>query len=125
MSGVVLAYLGAFSVALWGAVHLVPTRGVIASFGDISPDNKRVVAMEWITEGVSLLFIGVLVAAVTWIDPESVVSLAVYWITAAALFALATVSLFTGFKISFLPYKLCPVIFGASAVLILAGAYVG
>jgi hypothetical protein len=125
MSGVVLAYLGASSVALWGAAHLVPTRNVIAGFGGISEDNRRILAMEWITEGVALLFMGVLVATVTWIDPDSVVSMAVYWVTSGALFALAAVSLFTGFKVSFLPYKLCPFIFGASAVLILAGAFVG
>jgi hypothetical protein len=34
---------------------------------------------------------------------------------------LAFVSFFTGFKISFLPFKLCPVIFITSAVLIILG----
>ena len=79
--------------------------------------------MEWITEGVALIFMGVVITAVTWIDPSSSVSFAVYWITATALVALAGVSLFTGFKVSFLPFKLCPVIFTASAILIVGGAY--
>jgi hypothetical protein len=38
--------------------------------------------------------------------------------------ALALVSLFTGFKVHFLPFKLCPVIFTVSAALILLGAMV-
>jgi hypothetical protein len=80
--------------------------------------------MEWITEGVALLFMGVLVGTVTWVDRESAVSVAVFCLTSGALLALATVSLFTGFRVSFLPYKLCPVIFGASAALILAGAFI-
>ncbi len=123
MNGSVLVYLGSLSVVLWGIAHLIPTRGVIRGFGAISRDNQRIIAMEWITEGVALLFVGTLLAVVTWIDPQSPVSLAVYWASALALVVLAAVSLFTGFRVSFLPYKLCPFIFTASAALTLAGAY--
>jgi hypothetical protein len=35
----------------------------------------------------------------------------------------AFISFLTGFKISFLPFKLCPVIFITSAVLIILGAF--
>jgi hypothetical protein len=80
--------------------------------------------MEWIVEGVSLIFIGVLVASVTTIDPMSVVSKAVFIISAIGLFVLAAVSLFTGFKVNFLPFRLCPFIFSASALLIIAGGFV-
>jgi len=78
--------------------------------------------MEWIVEGVSLIFIGLLVAAVTLIDRTSTVSRAVYWIAFAELNVLSIVSLFTGFKVNFLPFKLCPVIFTASSVLIVLGS---
>jgi hypothetical protein len=77
--------------------------------------------MEWIIEGLALIFIGVLVATVTVIDPSSVVSAAVYLISVIMLLVMAVLSLFTGFKISFLPFKLCPFIFTISAVLILIG----
>lgn len=43
--------------------------------------------------------------------------------SAVALVVLAIVSLFSGFKVNFLPYKLCPAIFGALAVLIIAGTF--
>jgi hypothetical protein len=80
--------------------------------------------MEWIVEGVSLIFVGVLVAVVTAMDYSGAVSKAVYWIAFAMLNTLSIVSLFTGFKISFWPFKLCPVIFSTSSILILLGIIV-
>jgi len=122
MINLVLLYLGAALTGLWGIAHLFPTRSVVKGFGDISLDNQHIITMEWIVEGVSLIFIGVLVAVVTVIDPASIVSKAVYLVSALALIVLASVSLFTGFKVNFLPFKLCPVIFTVSAVLILLGS---
>ena len=78
--------------------------------------------MEWIVEGVALIFIGTVNAIVTAIDHTGSVSLAVYFSSAVALIALALISFFTGFKIRFLPYKLCPLIFLTSAGLIMLGA---
>jgi hypothetical protein len=121
MGNQILLYLGAFLTFFWGVAHLFPTRAVVEGFGEISQDNKRIIAMEWIVEGVSLIFIGLLVAAVTWIDRSSTVTSVIYWICFAELNALSIVSLLTGFKISFLPFKLCPVIFTGSSILILLG----
>ena len=121
MADQILLYLGAALTVVWGIAHLFPTKSVVQDFGDISLDNKRIITMEWIIEGVALIFIGVLVCAVTIIDPTSVVSKVVYAISICGLLVLALVSLFTGFRISFLPFKLCPFIFTASAVLILLG----
>jgi len=118
---ILLLYLGAAFTALWGIAHLFPTKSVVKGFGAISIDNQRIITMEWIVEGVSLIFIGVLVGIVTYIDPVSVVSKAVYIISAIALVVLAIVSLFTGFKVKLIPFKLCPFIFTASALMILVG----
>ena len=117
----ILLYLGSGLTLIWGVAHLFPTKSVVQGFGEISIDNKRIVTMEWIIEGLALIFIGVLVATVTVIDPSSVVSAAVYLISVIMLLVMAVLSLFTGFKISFLPFKLCPFIFTTSAVLILIG----
>lgn len=118
----VLLYAGSAFIAFWGIAHLFPTKSVVAGFGDISVDNRRIITMEWIVEGVALIFIGAINAIVTAIDHTSSISLAIYFSSAVALISLALVSFFTGFKISFLPYKLCPVIFTTSAVLIMLGA---
>lgn len=124
MSGELLTLVGSATVIVWGVAHLTATGGVVESFGEISADNRRILAMEWITEGAALIFAGLVVAGAAWVGPEGAVSLVVSWITAGFLISLAVVSLFTGFKVSFLPFRLCPFIFTASAVLILLGAYI-
>ncbi len=121
MMDLILLYLGSGLTVIWGVAHLFPTKSVVHGFGEISIDNKRIITMEWIIEGLSLIFIGVLVARVTVIDSSNVVSTAVYLISVIMLLVMAVLSLFTGFKISFLPFKLCPIIFTTSAVLILIG----
>ena len=118
----ILAYIGAGFVAFWGIAHLFPTKNVVADFGDISEDNRNIITMEWIVEGVALIFIGVLVATVTIVDAASPVTRAVYWLAVIGLNVLSVVSLFTGFKVNFIPFKLCPVIFTGASILILLGA---
>ncbi|MEW5924270.1 MAG: hypothetical protein AB1746_09805 [Candidatus Zixiibacteriota bacterium] len=80
--------------------------------------------MEWIIEGVALIFLGIMVAAVTHIDYRSNISLAVYWISFIMLNTLSLVSLMTGSRIKFLPFKLCPLIFTTSSLLIILGALI-
>ena len=63
------------------------------------------------------------VAAATAVDPGAAVSSAVYAVAIGTLVVLAVVSLFTGFKVAFLPFRLCPLIFGVSAALIAWGAW--
>jgi hypothetical protein len=118
----ILLYLGAGFTCVWGIAHLFATKSVVQGFGEISLDNKRIITMEWIVEGVSLIFIGLLVAAVTMVDRGSTVSKVIFGICFAELNVLSIVSLFTGFKINFLPFKLCPVIFTGSSILILLGS---
>jgi hypothetical protein len=121
MLGSIILFTASGLTALWGIAHVFATRGVVRGFGEISRDNRRIITMEWIVEGVALVTIAAFVAAATAIDPASAVSSGSYLVAAAALIVLAVVSLFTGFKIAFLPFRLCPVIFGASAVLFVVG----
>ena len=120
----VLLYSGSVFISFWGIAHLFPTRAVVSGFGDITPDNRRIIAMEWIVEGIALIFIGAINAIVTVIDHTSPASLAVYLVSAVVLLVLALVSFFTGFKIAFVPFKLCPVIFITSAVLFAMGGLI-
>jgi hypothetical protein len=117
----ILLYSGSAFIAFWGIAHLFPTRSVISGFGEISVDNKRIITMEWIVEGIALIFIGAINAVVTAVDHTSSISLVIYLSSVVVLLVLALVSFLTGFKISFLPFKLCPVIFITSAVLIVLG----
>ena len=56
MISFVLYIVGAAVIILWGIAHIVPTAKVIAGFGDISADNRRIIMMEWLAEGVVLCF---------------------------------------------------------------------
>lgn len=120
-----LLYVAAAMTALWGIAHVLPTRSVVRGFGEISLDNKRIVTMEWILEGVALIFIGVLIATVTAVDATTMVARSVYVISAIGLLVLAVISFFTGFRVKFLPFMLCPFIFTASSALILVGGLAG
>jgi hypothetical protein len=123
MTGNVLLCLASLLTVMWGVAHLFPTKNVVKGFGDISLDNQRVITMEWINEGATLIFICVLTAAVTLVDPTSLVARTVYWLAIGMLVVLSIISLFTGFKVNFLPYRLCPIIFTGSAILIFLGMY--
>lgn len=120
----ILLYLGSVLPFFWGIAHLFPTRAVVGGFGDISPDNRHIITMEWLVEGVSLIFIGVLAASVTYLGRTSAIATAVYWLCVAVLNALSIISLFTGFRIHVLPFRLCPFIFTGSAILMLLGRYI-
>jgi len=121
MYGESLLYAGAALPFIWGLAHLFPTKSVVRGFGDVSTDNKNIIAMEWIIEGIALIFIGVLVAVVTYVDPAAAASGAVYILSSIALITLAIVSLFTGFRVNFLPFRLCPFIFASAAIFITLG----
>ena len=117
-----LVYLGGSLTIIWGISHLFPTGNVIKGFGNISADNVHIIKMEWINEGMTLIFIGFLTIIVTAISSTEIrVIKAVYLITFLMLIAMSVLSLFTGFKIDFLPFRLCPLIFTISGLLILQG----
>jgi len=117
----ILLYVASGMTGLWGVSHLFATTGVVKGFGAITTDNKRIITMEWIVEGVAFLSIAALVAVVTAIEPYASVSRAVYAVAIGTLIVLAIVSFFTGFKIAFLPFRLCPFILAISAILIALG----
>ena len=119
----VVLYVASAMTGLWGVAHLFATTGVVAGFGDLTADNRRIITMEWIVEGIALISTAAFVAVAAAISPQAAVASAVYAVATATLVVLALVSLFTGFKVAFLPFRLCPVIFGVSAALIVWGAW--
>jgi hypothetical protein len=119
-----LLYVASALTGLWGVAHLFATRGVVAGFGELSANNRRIITMEWIVEGVALVSLAALVVAVTAVDTSAAAASAAYAVAIATLAVLAGVSVFTGFRIAFLPFRLCPFIFTLSAILIALGAWV-
>ncbi|MBY9016523.1 MAG: hypothetical protein KGD68_12585 [Candidatus Lokiarchaeota archaeon] len=124
MANFILIVIGAILTLLWGISHLIPTKNVVKDFGEISKDNKNIITMEWVFEGFTLIFVGLLVTLIALLGGvENVVSQYVFLFCSVFLFSLAILSLFTGAKVNFIPFKLCPVIFTISGVLILIGTY--
>jgi len=119
----ILLYVGSVIVLLWGIGHIVPTRNVVKDFGSISRDNKLLITMEWIAEGLTLCFIGLLVLIVTLLhDSQNAVSISIYQISAAMLLVLAALHAMTGARTSILPMKLCPIIISSGAILFILGS---
>jgi hypothetical protein len=116
-----MLYAGALVVILWGIAHIaIPTRSIVDGFGPISADNRRTLLMEWLMEGVLLIFIGTLVLLMTALTPhEGQPAVIVYRACAAVLIVMAGISIFTGARTTILPMKLCPLIFLVTAVLFL------
>jgi hypothetical protein len=115
---VILFYVSGVILLIWGLTHILKTGPVVNTFGQLSAENKRVLTMEWVNEGILLILISLIaiLGGLTGLEAPLV-----YWISAAILFTMAIVSLFTGAKNPQIPFKLCPPIFTLSAILIIAG----
>jgi len=118
----VLAYAASVVLIGWGLAHLAPTRAVADGFGDISLDNRRILVMEWIAEGITHVSIAVLVILMTAIEgPGDPATQLVYRVAAAVLVVLATLTAVTGARTPVIWFRVCPfVLTGSAALLVLA-----
>jgi hypothetical protein len=120
--GALLAYLASAVLIGWGTAHLAPTRAVAASFGEITRDNRRILVMEWIAEGVTHISLGILIVLITAIegvaDPATQL---VFRIVAAVLLVLVALTAATGSRTPVVWFRVCPfVLSGAAALLVVA-----
>lgn len=118
-----MLYIGSIAIALWGVAHIVPTKSVVNGFEPISRDNKRIITMEWIAEGLTLCFIGLLVLFITILGgSQNQLSDIVYRASAVMLLVMAVLTSLTGAKTPIIPIKICPLVKTAVAVLFLLGS---
>lgn len=118
-----LVYTGLIVVFLWGVGHLIPTRSIVAGFGDLKTENRRILVMEWVAEGLTLCFIAVLGALVAFMDGLAYpVGRIVIRAAAVMLLVMAGLTAFTGSRTSIGPMKVCPIVKSVAAILYLAGA---
>ena len=117
-----LLYAGSIIITLWGIAHVIPTKNVVTGFGQISEENKRIITMEWIAEGLTLCFLGLLVLLVTILEgPQDHVSLIVYRASAGMLVVMAGLTALTGARTSIVPIKICPIVKLIVAILFILG----
>ena len=118
-SGALLAYVASAVLLAWGSAHLVPTRAVAASFGAITPDNRRILIMEWVAEGITHVSIGLLVILVTAIEgADNAATQLVYVVSAGILVVLAALTAMTGARTSVIWFRVCPFVLTSAAVLL-------
>lgn len=80
--------------------------------------------MEWIAEGITLCFIGLLVIFITITGgSRNPVSLHVYRASALMLIVMAILTGLTGARTSIVPIKICPIVKTVVALLFFLGTY--
>lgn len=120
----VLIGAGSAIPIVWGLAHIVPTRAVVAGFGPISVENRRILTMEWVAEGLTLIFLGVLAGILlVTLGPEDRGARLVFRTVAGMLLVMAGWTGLTGARTPIIPMKLCPVVKSlAAGCLLLGGA---
>ena len=119
----ILLYIGSAIIILWGIAHLIPTKAIIRGFGEISADNKKILAMEVISEGLTLIFLGVLPLLVTILaDSQNQTAHIVYMVCGIMLLVMAVVTLLTGARTPTIWYKICPAVKTVVAILFILGS---
>jgi hypothetical protein len=118
------ALIAAGIVFLWGVSHIVPTKQVVAGFGNITQDNRRIITMEWVAEGLSFVFVAALIVAVTWSSstPEAAEDL-VFRVSSAFLITIGAWTAMTGARTGVIWFKACPVVMSISSGLLIAASF--
>ena len=115
-----LAYIAGAAVALWGIAHAIPTRQVLAGFEPVTADNRRIIAQEWLAEAFTMWGIAAVVIITTAAGGIDASARAwIYRALAGLLAALAALTALTGARTRVIWFKICPVLLGGSAVLLL------
>lgn len=119
----ILLYIGAALAIVWGIAHLVPTKSVVKGFGEISRDNRLIITQEWMAEGIAIVFIGLLALLFTALEGAgNPASLIVYRASAVVLILIAALTAATGARTPVVPFKICPFLLTAVALLFLFGS---
>ena len=119
---VLLAYVAAALIGIWGIAHAVPTKRVVAGFAPITTDNRRVLTQEWLAESVTMWAMAALVVAVTMTAGDTRVTAIVYLVVARLLLALAALTALTGARTPVVWFKVCPILLATSAALLLVAS---
>jgi len=116
-----LLSIAAIIISLWGIGHFIPTRNIVDGFGELSQDNRRILVMVWTAEGLTLIFIGILIGSVAFWGNDVETFRLVLRLCTGMLLAMAALSILTGARTAILPMRLCPVVKVIVATLVLIG----
>ncbi|MFH1194889.1 MAG: hypothetical protein V1720_04205 [bacterium] len=101
----------AIIIILWGIAHVIPTSNVVKGFGELSVNNKLIIKMEWVAEGLALIFIGALVLILNCVSDREVYEVRLVNIMCGVMLLIMAVwTALTGARTRIIPIKICPVI---------------
>jgi len=114
-----LAYLAGAALIVWGLAHLAPTKAVADGFGPIGVENRRILVMEWVAEGVTHVSVGALAVLIALAGyAGGATGDLVYRVLAGMLVVLATLTAATGARTRVIWFKACPFVLTAAATLL-------
>lgn len=116
-----LALAAAGLVGLWGIAHVIPTRQVVAGFGDISRDNRLVLTQEWVAEALAMWLVAALVTVVA-VTADEGAARPVYRVCAGFLAVLAAWTSVTGARTPVIWFRVCPVVQSVATGLLIAAS---
>lgn len=120
-----LVYVAGAVLIAWGTSHIAATRPVVESFGTIGVDNRRILTMEWVAEGITHVTIGLLVVLVAAVEgSDSGTADLVYRVLAAALVVFAGLTAATGSRTPVIWFKVCPFVLSGAAALLLVRTFI-
>ncbi|HEY4976950.1 MAG TPA: hypothetical protein VII05_06350 [Gaiellaceae bacterium] len=120
----ILIYVGGAALIVWGIAHLAPTRQIVSSFEPISTDNRRILTMEWIAEGLVHISIGAIAIFVAAFGDSGATADLIYRCFAGVLLAIAALTTFTGARTPVIWFKICPFLLSGVAALLLARSWI-
>jgi hypothetical protein len=121
----IMIYTGSILAIIWGIAHLAPTRPIVLSMKNISRDDRLVFKMEWIAEGLALIFLGVLVLVINILHGvDNPVSHTVFRLSAVMFLVMAILTAFTGARTKVVFFKICPIVKIIIAALIIIPVYI-
>jgi hypothetical protein len=124
MDNAVLIYAGAGVAVAWGIAHALPVRHVVAGFEPLSEANRRILTMAWVSEAMTLVFIGVLaLLAAPVVSAGGPLGRRVCAACAGMLVVMAVWTRLTGGRTRQVGMRLCPLVKTGAAALLWAGAW--
>jgi len=121
----VLMMIAGIIILLWGVAHMVPTRSVVDGLGLYDLDSERIVTMEWVAEGFTLIFLGVLLMFLApYVAVGNTVARGATLLSVLMLVAMAIWVGATGARTEMIFFKICPFVKSLCALLALVAAWI-
>jgi hypothetical protein len=103
--------------------HAIPVRQVVAGFGKIGTDSRRILVQEWLAEAFTMWGTAAMVIAVTASGGTDSTRASEYRAAAGLLLALGVLTALTGARTPVIWFRVCPVLLAGSAALLLVASF--